>query len=39
MTLDHSTHADPAPLDAGVSARTAKLLHDAMQRLLTGRPC
>src|SRR5258705_13680975 len=38
MTLDRSTHADPAPPDPGVSARTAKLLHDAMERLLTGRP-
>ena len=38
MTLDHSTHANPAPPDPGVSARTAKLLHDAMERLLTGHP-
>ncbi len=36
MTLDHSTNTPPT--DPGVSDRTAKLLHDAMERLLTGRP-
>ena len=38
MTADHATHTDPASPDPGVSARTAKLLHDAMERLLAGRP-
>lgn len=38
MTPDHNTNTDPAPPDPGVSARTAKLLHDAMERLLAGRP-
>jgi hypothetical protein len=38
MTLDCDASADPALHDPGVSGRTAKLLHDAMERLLTGRP-
>jgi hypothetical protein len=38
MTPDHNTNTDPAPSDPGVSDRTAKLLHDAMERLLAGRP-
>jgi hypothetical protein len=38
MTPDHNTNTDPAPSDPGVSPRTAKLLHDAMERLLAGRP-
>ena len=37
MSLNHST-THPASSDPGVSARTAKLLYDAMERLLAGRP-
>jgi hypothetical protein len=38
MTPDHNTNTDPPPSDPGVSARTAKPLHDAMERPLAGRP-